>query len=111
MDEPKVAPALTPEDMLKMPHSLNEPPGSEVLPPDEIPPPGESSGEGGETPEGPEPEPPIEPPPEPDPLPDEAELAAMTRAELNEMAIERGLDPSTCATKADVIAMMFDAEE
>jgi len=70
------------------PVSINEPPGSEVLPPE--------TGGGDQ-----------QPPPSPeesvDPLPSEAELERMTRSELDELARGRGVDITDAGNKQDVI--------
>lgn len=70
------------------PFSANEPPGSNVL----------------DQPDPPE----IEPPAAQSlpPLPSDSELAAMTRAELDALADERGHDSTGLATKADVITFL-----
>ena len=46
-----------------------------------------------------------------DPLPSDAELNAMTRAQLDELAAARDVDTTGCTTKAQVIeALQEDAE-
>jgi len=81
-----IAPNPRNADPLATPHSINEPPGSQVVPPVEEPPINE-----------------VDPPPETEPLPPESELERMTRAELDELAEKRGVDTGDAATKADVI--------
>jgi hypothetical protein len=89
--------------------SANEPPGSDPFPEEAQQ--TEQSAEQQSTEQQPaEPQPAAEED-ELDELPSDAELNAMTRAELDELAVERGLDPSTCSNKAAVIEMLKDAEE
>jgi hypothetical protein len=45
-----------------------------------------------------------------DPLPSDSALMAMTRAELDALAADRGLDSTMLATKADVIALLHANE-
>jgi hypothetical protein len=86
MEDPEKPPGHLP--------SINEPQGSVVAPPDH--------------PEAkPEPEAkPADAKPEPDAkpeLPSATELKTMTRAELDDLAAEHGIDTTDHATKADVI--------
>lgn len=80
-DDPKPAAAPEPDNG---PVSINEPPGSKVISPAE-----------------PKPDEPAQ-----EPLPSDAELSAMTRVELDELADERGVDSTQYATKADLIAAL-----
>jgi hypothetical protein len=96
--------------------SINEPPGSQVQPPPEPPPdgpqqlpqaaPGRAQAQGRTSEGGGRADAPAGHPAAPEPLPSETELNAMTRAELDEIAEQRGLDPDTCGTKAEVIALL-----
>lgn len=79
------------------PVSINEPPGSEVLP---APPTDPSA------PIDQAAKPPASSAPAPKPLPSDAELHEMTRAELDALAKKRGIDTTDEATKADVIARL-----
>jgi len=70
--------------------SINEPPGSQVIP------------------DAPPDTPPPEPQPEQqrDPLPPEAELHRMTRGDLDELAGQRGVDVSEASNKDEVIELL-----
>jgi hypothetical protein len=89
--------------------SINEPPGSQVQPPPQAP---EQQPALDQQParEQRKPEAATQAPAEEreprEPLPSQTELEAMTRTELDELAEERGLDPDTCGTKAEVIEML-----
>jgi hypothetical protein len=84
--------------------SSNEPEGSQTQPPPEQP--GVKAEPDPAAKHEPEEAQQTQAPRERDPLPSEAELSAMTRPELDELAEDRGLDPDECGTKAEVIAML-----
>ena len=90
--------------------SINEPPGSDVLPPGT----GPVSTPDGKPIIGEPPNKPVAPdsPDEGYELPSHAELERMTRSELDELAGERGVDISDASNKQDVIdALQKDARK
>jgi hypothetical protein len=111
MPQGGIAPPETPEVERRLVDegvsSINEPEGSQVQPPpDEVSPGVQTEPDLESRPEATQTKPPPEERKPAEPLPSEAELSAMTRADLDELAEERGLDPDDYGTKAELVAAL-----